>query len=152
MPKVEDHSRTEPSMPRFELPLTAPPASYPGIVPPPPPPSRTKSRELAERVDAQLHAQRDEWSAETPVRGPSPAELRALLGSPDPTKQQSLAELERLHREAKEEMSEPDFLHRRIAPMPTAEVDPEDIESAIEVAPPARRPNAVAVAKPKKSE
>ncbi len=118
MPKVEDNSRTEPSMPRF-----------PGITPPP----------------------RDEWSTETPVRAPTAAELRALLGSPDPTKQQSLDELERLHRVAREDVSEPDFLHRRI-PMPTAEVDPDDIESAIEVAPPARRTNAIAIAKPKKSE
>ncbi len=129
MPKVEDSSRTEPSMQRFEMPLKAPPMSHPGIVVPP----------------------ADEWSTETPVRAPTASELRALLGSPDPTKQQSLDELERLHREAKEDHSEPDFLHRRM-PMPTAEVDPDDIESAIEVAPPARRTNAIAVAKPKKSE
>jgi len=149
LPKVEDAGRTEPSMPRFDLPLKAPPSSYPGLRPPPAPP-RSSPGELAARMEARLSG--DEWSTETPVVAPTPAELRALLGSPDPTRQQSLDELERLHRAAQEEVSEPDFLHRRIAPMPTREVDPDDIEAAIEVAPPARRPNSVAVAKPKKSE
>jgi len=148
LPKVEDAGRTEPSMPRFELPLKAPPSSYPGVRPPPPP--RSSASELEARLEARLSG--DEWSPETPVVAPSPAELRALLGSPDPTRQQSLDELERLHRAAMDEVSEPDFLQRRIAPMPTAEVDPDDIEAAIELAPPARRPSSVAVAKPKKSE
>ncbi len=43
----------------------------------------------------------------------------------------------------------------RRAPHPTTEVDPDDIEAAIEIAPPARRPthaNAIGVAKPKKPE
>ncbi len=150
LPKVEDAGRTEPSMSRFELPLKSPPTSYPGIVPPPPPPS---SRGVPASLAARIDAQGDEWSTETPVVAPTPAELRALLGSPDPTRQQSFEEIERLHRKTQEEVSEPGFLqHRRIAPMPTAEVDPDDIESAIEVAPPARRPQAVGVAKPKKSE
>jgi len=150
-PGVEDAGRTEPSMSRFEMPLQAPPQSFPGIVPPPPPSSaRGVPSSLAARIDARLSG--DEWSTETPVVAPTPAELRALLGSPDPTRQQSLDEIERLHAASREEVPEPDFLQRRRIGMPTTEVDPDDIESAIEVAPPARRPHAVAVAKPKKSE
>lgn len=92
---------------------------------------------------------------ETPVNAPTKAELRMLLGQPDPTRQQSLDELELLHRRAAEasDTSLP-VLHERRPPYPTTEVDPDDIESAIEIAPPARRaPNAIAFAKPpKKSE
>ena len=110
---------------------------------------------LAARIDAALEA--DEWSHETPVMAPTAAELRALLGAPDPTRRQSLEELETLHRraaEARERDSDPDFLVRPRRNPHTTEVDPEDIEAAIEVAPPARRPSAaaIAVAKPKKPE
>jgi len=63
-------------------------------------------------------------------------------------------ELERLHAQAQaveqaEEDAKPELLSRR-HPMPTAEVDDDDIEAALEIAPPAR--TAFAVAKPKKSE
>ncbi len=146
MPAIEDAGRTEPSMPRFELPVTKPG--------PPPPPPKAVTPGLAARIDAQLED--DAFGTETPIRAPTAAELRALLGQPDPTKQQSLDELERLHAEADaqrqaEEDARPELLSRR-RPKVTAEVDDEDIEAAIEVAPPARRPNAIAVAKPKKSE
>lgn len=155
IPAVEDAGRTEPSMQRFELPLQAPPASSPSIKPPPPPP-KALTPGLAARIDAAIVG--DEWGTETPIRAPSPAELRALLGQPDPTKQQSLDEIERLHAESQahaqaEEDARPEIFTRR-APMPTSEVDDDDIEAAIEVAPPARRKTttSVAVAKPKKAE
>ncbi|MGN6110577.1 MAG: hypothetical protein ACTHU0_36080 [Kofleriaceae bacterium] len=101
---------------------------------------------LAARVDRALEG--DEWSTETPVVAPSKAELRALLGAPDPTRQQSLDEIEALHRRAED--LEPD-LHARRPAAATAEVDPDDIEAAIELAPPARR-SAIAIAKPRKPE
>ncbi len=139
---IEDAGRTEPSMPRFTL---------PGGPPAPPPKATTPG--LAARIDAAIEG--DEWGTETPIRAPTPSELRALLGQPDPTKQQSLDELERLHAESKahaqaQEDAKPELFQRR-HPMPTAEVHEDDIEAAIELAPPARR-TAIAVAKPKKSE
>jgi hypothetical protein len=139
------------SMPRFEPPVQ-PSASAPPAAPAPagdPP----WVRGLAARVDAVL---RDEWSNETPVVPPSKAELQALLGTPDPTRQQSIDEIEALHRAAEELYSEPELLvppTLRRVPHPTSEVDPDQIEAAIELAPPARRaPNLIAVAKPKKPE
>jgi putative nucleotidyltransferase with HDIG domain len=152
-PRIEEAARTEPSMPRFELPIAAPPPSFPGVIPPPPP-AKLKTPGLAQRIDAKLDG--DEWSTETPIKAPTAAELRALLGQPDVTKQQSIAELERLSaesraREQAEEDARPEILSRR-HPMPTSEVDEDDIEAAMEVLPPARRPNAIAVAKQKKSE
>jgi cyclic-di-AMP phosphodiesterase PgpH len=142
-PQTTDNARTEPSMPRFELPLRAPPSVPPG--------NKKWSSELADRVDRALG---DEWGTETPVVPPSPAELRSLLGAPDPTRKQSLDELEALHRAASETPSEPDILNPRRPKGATAEVDPDDIEAAIEIAPPARKPTgtAIAVAKPKKPE
>lgn len=154
MPAVEDAGRTEPSMPRFELPVTKPGQTQPGTRVPPPPPPKSLTPGLAARIDAQLDD--DAFGTETPIRAPTAAELRALLGQPDPTKQQSLDDLERLHAEADaqrkaEEEAQPEILVRR-SPKVTSEVDDDDIEAAIEVAPPARRPTAIAVAKPKKSE
>ncbi len=146
-PAVDDAGRTEPTMSRFDMPLQAPPSTYPGMQLPRPPQRGTS---LAERIDAALDS-RDEWSTDTPVVAPSRAELRALTGNPDPTRQQSFDELEALHRAAAEiaETSEPELLPHRRAPHPTAEVDPDDIEAAIELAPPARRaPSSIAVAKP----
>jgi hypothetical protein len=113
-------------------------------------PEHPWSTGLAARVDAVLL---DEWSNETPVVAPTRAELRALLGAPDPTRQQSIDELEALHRAVEELPSEPGLLAPppRRAPYPTAEVDPDQIEAAIELAPPARRsPNTIEAARPKK--
>ena len=115
--------------------------------------------DLAARIDAA--GERDEWSAETPVVAPSRAELRSLLGVPDVTRKQSLEELDLLHQATIDRPSDPEILpppvisdlRQRVA---TAEVDPDDIEAAIELAPPARAGtgkaarNALAVAKPKK--
>jgi putative nucleotidyltransferase with HDIG domain len=104
---------------------------------------------LAARVDAVLD---DEWRGETPIVAPTEAELRALLGQPDPTRQQPIEDIERLQRRAAELRS---VEQPRRAPHPTAEVDPDDIEAAIEVAPPARRathPHAVAAVRPRKPE
>jgi hypothetical protein len=143
---LEDASRTEPSLPRVELPLRAPATD-------PPAPSRVQDGSwaagLASRVDRAI----DEWSVETPIKPPTKAELRALLGTPDPTKEQSLDEIERLQLEARSIPSEPDILHPRNHPQ-THEVDPDDIEASIELAPKprTRSPEALAVAKPKKPE
>lgn len=139
----EDAGRTEPSMQRVELPLRAPPTD--------PPPSEVTpqwSRSLAQRVDAVL----DEWGLETPVAPPTKAELRTLLGVPDVTKEQSLAEIERLHVQAREMQSDPAIFPPRSPVRDTHEVDPDDIESSIEVAPRARTlgPSTIGVAKPKK--
>jgi hypothetical protein len=149
-PALEDAGRTEPSLPRVgpspALPLPAPPASSPQIKLP----AADWAMGLADRIDAQLD-QADEWGVETPVVAPTKAELRALLGNPAPTRKLTLDEVDRL-RLVSDELPEPELLVRR-APPQTAEVDPEDIEAAIELAPPARRPpNAIAVAKPKKKE
>jgi hypothetical protein len=103
---------------------------------------------LADRVDAVLES--DEWGTETPVVPPDAAELRALLGHPDATRQLSALELEQLQVRAAE-TSQPAL---RRSPHPTAEVDPDDIEAAIELAPPARRPShghVISAARPKKS-
>jgi putative nucleotidyltransferase with HDIG domain len=103
---------------------------------------------LAARVDAALDS--DTWGKETPVAGPSSAELRMLLGQADPTRQQPVEDIEQLQRRAAELGDPP-----RRSPNPTAEVDPDDIEAAIEVAPPARRqvhPNAIGAVKPRKPE
>ncbi len=102
------------------------------------------ARGLAARLDAQLDA---DFGTETPVRGPTRAELQALLDSPpDVTKQQSLDELERLHQETRERPSEQDLDFTRRAPYPTREIEDADIEAVIEVAPQARR-NVIGVAK-----
>ncbi len=85
-------------------------------------------------------ASRDEWAMETPVRAPTASELRSLLGQPDPTRQQSLEEIDRLHHSNRgNETPEPELFLRRPGRMSTTEVDPDDIEAAIELAPPARR-------------
>jgi hypothetical protein len=117
---------------------------------------------LASRVDAVLV---DEWAHETPVVAPTSAELRVLFGQPDPTRQLPAVESEELQLRAAELAAtdherrtarltevEP---RRRSPPPTTAEVDPEDIEAAIEVAPPARKPaarNTIGVHRPKKPE
>jgi putative nucleotidyltransferase with HDIG domain len=121
------------------LPLRAPAISSPAIAVPKSP----WSRSLAKRIDAAMD---DEFGAETPVSAPSRAELRALTDAPpEATRQQSIEEIERLHRAARD----PDATRR--APHPTTnEVDPDDIVAAIELAPPAKRTGPIAVAKPKK--
>ena len=94
----------------------------------------------------------DDWGKETPVASPTSAELRVLFGHPDPTRQLPVDEVELLQRRAAE-LAQADAPRR--PPHPTAEVDPEDIEAAIELAPPARRPvakNTIGANRPKKSE
>jgi cyclic-di-AMP phosphodiesterase PgpH len=150
-----DAGVTEPSIPvlavgdqrRIDVPLRPDPA------PAPAPEARSDqagwAAGLAARVDAALDS--DSWGKETPIVGPTSAELRVLLGQADPTRQQPIEEIERLQRRAAElSAGEPP----RRSPHPTTEVDPDDIEAAIEVAPPARRgthPNATS-AKPRKPE
>ncbi len=167
-----DVATTEPSMPAFEevklqLPLQAPP-SNPAIQVPdaptrpsnpraqpmqPPEVSAAWAAGLAARIDAAID---EDFGGETPVVAPSKAELRSLLGQPDVTRKQSLDEIERLQRavaarnDAREHETE--ILQRR-SPHPTTEVDPDDIEAVIEVAPHVRRKsNPIAVAKPKKPQ
>jgi hypothetical protein len=105
----------------------------------------------ARGLEARLARQMEEdFGTETPVSAPTRAELQALLNSPpDPTRQQSFEEIEALHRKSRDSRtSEPALELTRRAPPPTAEVDEEDIEAAIELAPAARR-NAIGVAKKK---
>jgi hypothetical protein len=105
---------------------------------------------LAERIDAAMVS--DDWGKETPIASPTSAELRVLFGHPDPTRQLPVAEVEQLQRRLAE-LAPPDAPRR--PPPATAEVDPEDIEAAIEVAPPARRPvakNTIGVIRPKKTD
>jgi cyclic-di-AMP phosphodiesterase PgpH len=150
-----DAAATEPSMPALDIGdhrrIDVPVRSVPRTVPSSSPPHRKPrwSSGLAARVDAAIES--DEWGHETPVVAPSKAELRALTGHPDPTRQVPIDEIEILQRRAAE-LAEAESPRR--APHPTTEVDPDDIEAAIELAPPARRPtNANAIgAKPKKSE
>ena len=143
-------------------------------VPPAPPETGQVERKagwasgLAARIDAALDT--DEWGTETPIVPPTKAELRALLGQPDPTRPQPVDEIALLQRRAAQLASEHgdapaggaeelprevDAEPSRRGPYPTTEVDPDDIEAAIEIAPPVRRPpnaKAIGVAKPKKSE
>jgi putative nucleotidyltransferase with HDIG domain len=149
-----DAGVTEPSLPilavgderRVDLPLGTP---APAATSAEPARKAGWASGLAARIDAALDS--DEWSRETPVVAPTKAELRVLLGQPDPTRQQPLDEVALLQRRAAEmrEAGSSRSAH------PTTEVDPDDIEAAIELAPPARRPshaNRVHVAKPKKPE
>jgi hypothetical protein len=148
-----DAGITQPSLPvlavgdqcRVDVPLP------PGAAPASEAPAKTGwAAGLAARVDAALDS--DTWGKETPVVGPTSAELRMLLGQADPTLQQPVEDIERLQRRAAElGAGNPS----RRSPNPTAEVDPDDIEAAIEVAPPARRPvhpNAIGAVKPRKPE
>jgi hypothetical protein len=148
-----DAGTTEPSLPllaigdqcRVDVPLPADAAQATEA-----PGNKGWAAGLAARVDAALDS--DSWSKETPVAGPTSAELRMLLGQADPTRQQPIEDIERLQRRAAElGAGNPP----RRSPNPTAEVDPDDIEAAIEVAPPARRqvhPNAIGAIKPRKPE
>ena len=143
----DDAAITAPSMPA----VTSDPAI--ALPPPPPPGAKSWSKGLAERVDAQLDG---DFGTDTPVVAPTRAELQALLDvPPDPTRQLSLDEVERLHLQKQNEMrrSDPelDFDHRR-GHYSTAEVREEDIEAAIEIAPSARRTGSVGVAKKKPGE
>lgn len=106
------------------------------------------ARSLAARLDAQLD---EDFGTETPIAAPTRAELQALLDSPpDPTRKQSLEELEQLHAQARERPSSEELELRR-RPSATSEVDDADIEAAIELAPPARR-SAIGIAKKKRED
>jgi hypothetical protein len=107
---------------------------------------------LAARIDRVLDA--DDFGGETPVIPPTAAELRALLGTPDVTRRQTIDEVERLQAVANAHDSASDLL----APPPpprrshqTTDVTDADIEAAIELVPPARR-TAIGVAKKKPGE
>ena len=127
----EDEAPTsrDDTQPRLQLPLPSPASS------------------LADRIDAQLAD--DNFGTDTPVSAPTKAELQALLNTaPDPTRVQSLDEIEKLKNLAENKRSGEMEATRR-APHPTAEVDEGDIEAAIELAPPARRNTTIGVAKKK---
>jgi hypothetical protein len=107
------------------------------------------ARGLAARLDPQLD---EDFGTETPVVAPTREELQALLkNAPDPTRKQSLEELEKLHEQSRAAQSSQELDFTRRAPFPTAEVDEADIEAAIELAPPARR-TAIGIAKKKREE
>lgn len=101
-------------------------------------------KSLAARIDA------EDFGTDTPPRAPTRAELQALLDSPpDPTRKQSIEELEAQRAKSMERSSEPELFVRR--PHPTTEVKDDDIEAAIELAPQARK-GAVGIAKKKPGE
>jgi hypothetical protein len=166
-PAPFDASTTEPSIPALAIGDEGSLGRSPGApgsaqgTPAQGAPARPWSSGLASRVEAALV---DEWAHETPVVAPTSAELRALFGQPDVTRQLPVDEVEQLQRRAAE-LAEVDRQRRtaelaqaeprRRTPPPTAEVDPEDIEAAIELAPPVRRPaakNTIGVNRPKKPE
>ena len=126
----DDPAVTTPRLPRS--PSAPPPRAALNL------PDKPWATGLAKRIDAAIDHFED-FGGETPMIAPTAADLRALLGEPDPTKRLSVDELERLHFEARTtEPDEPEILQvRRISS--TTEVDPDDIESAVEIAPPARR-------------
>jgi putative nucleotidyltransferase with HDIG domain len=139
MSPFDDAGSTEPSLPAATIPEPAASQTLSGD------PLR-RAVDLASRADA---SERDEWSVETPVVAPSKAALRALLGVPDVTRQQSVEEIERLHEAVREYDSDPAILPppaildapsgRIRTPRNTAEVEEDAIESSIELAPPARK-------------
>lgn len=88
-----------------------------------------------------------DFGSDTPPRAPTRAELQALLDSPpDPTRKQSIEELEADRMRSMQRASEPELFTRRSHP--TAEVSEDDIEAAIELAPQARR-SSLGIAKKK---
>jgi cyclic-di-AMP phosphodiesterase PgpH len=158
--------------PSLQLPLPAPVFSDPAILldtlaTPPPIGDRrvdrrvvtesaakqqnTWARGLAARVDEKMD---DDFHRDTPTRPPSRAELQALVDAPpDATRQQSLEEIERLRFEPAARRSEQELFsmpQTRRAPYPTAEVNEEDIEAAIEIAPSARRTGQIPIGIAKK--
>jgi len=144
----EDAVSTRPRMdaadtaPNLDLPLRAPPSS-PVIPVPPADAASSWAQGLESRLAKQLD---DDFGTDTPVHAPTRAEMQALMNQPpDVTRQQSVEEIEALHRQTRERPSQ-DLDFTRRAPYPTAEVDESDIEAAIELAPPARR-TALGVAK-----
>ena len=101
-------------------------------------------KNLAAKIDS------EDFGTDTPPRAPTRAELQALLDSPpDPTRKQSIEELEAQRAKSMERSSEPELFVRR--PHPTTEVNDDDIEAAIELAPQARK-GAVGTAKKKPGE
>ena len=144
-----ESSSTQPSMPRQSDDasigdVTSPNLEVPSI--PIPDAGSSWGRGLAARLERQLD---EDFGRETPTSPPTRAELQALMDvAPDATKQQSIEELERLHEQARHRESQPELELTRRAPHPTREVEEEDIESAIELAPAARR-TAIGIAKKK---
>jgi hypothetical protein len=123
---------------------TSPSVGLPSI--PVPDAGSSWGRGLAARLERQLE---EDFGRETPTSPPTRAELQALMNeAPDATKQQSIEELERLHEQARNRESQPELELTRRAPHPTREIEEDDIESAIELAPSARR-TAIGIAKKK---
>ncbi len=148
MPAMREPNHTDVTRPRILMPLTASASQSDD------PQRNDWAAGLAARIDAAVSD--DEFGGETPIIAPTKAELRALVGTADPTRRQSVEEVEAMVlRDAAEQQraedAEPDLLRRR--PYPTAEVNPDDIEAIIEIAPAARRhASSIGVAKPKKPE
>jgi cyclic-di-AMP phosphodiesterase PgpH len=86
-----------------------------------------------------VRAEEPDFGTDTPVKAPTRAELQALLDTPpDPTRKQTVEEIEALHLKALDRPSDPELVFDR-RPHPTAEVTEDDIEAAIELAPAARK-------------
>ncbi len=148
-PSDEPTSVGDDTSPRVELPLPAPAISDPHLPVQSAAPARSSwAKSLASRLDADT-----EFGTDTPVSAPTKAELQALVDAPlDATRQQTYEEIERLHKLTASRRSEPELEFSRRAPHATSEVSEEDIESAIEVAPAARRTGAIGIAKKKPNE
>jgi hypothetical protein len=128
----------------------------------PRPPKTSWAQSLADRIDRQLEDDDDDEPAAAfapdATRQQSIEEIERLhregfLDRPeDATKQMSVEQIERLHRDGGlDRPSEPELQLSRRGPFPTTEVDEADIEAAIELAPPARK-GSIGVAKKKPSE
>lgn len=138
--------------PNLELPLRAPPSSPVIPLPEGGAPLSSAETSWARGLEARLNRQLDDdFGTETPTSPPTRAELQALSNTPpDVTRQQSLDEIEALHKQSRGRPSQELDLTRR--PYPTTEVDESDIEAAIELAPPARRTSIGVAKKPTKKE
>ncbi|MBV8755920.1 MAG: HDIG domain-containing protein [Deltaproteobacteria bacterium] len=137
-----------PTMPPGRRAPTIPPLPGVGQMTLPPPSSvrPPAAIPMKEGTDGVLKVEPD-FGGDTPPRAPTRAELQALLDSPpDPTRKQSIEELELDRMKSMQRPSEPELFPRRAHP--TTEVHEEDIEAAIELAPQARK-GAVGVAKKK---
>jgi hypothetical protein len=113
-------------------------------------PSKLAASDAAITQPRMPRAEEPDFGTDTPVKAPTRAELQALLDTPpDPTRKQTVEEIEALHLKALDRPSDPELNfdpHRR--PHPTTEVRDDDIEAAIELAPAARK-SSIGVAKKK---
>ena len=153
MARLPSDSDPDDTQPRIELPLTAP-MSDPVI-----PSCRAQqaptswARGLAARIDAQLD---DDFGSETPVVAPTARRAAGAARRRRPMRRASNRSTRSSGCTARRAIAPPSRARARIRRgarrYPTAEVDDDDIEAAIELAPPARSAHAIGVAKKKPTE